>query len=99
MTLPWIIAGAAVGLLAGPRIRASVLARSTGAGEPLRSACPACSARVLPERWRWRSLMPVTGRCPACRVRVGPYPLVAEVAAGLALAEVAGLVPGQRGHG
>ncbi len=89
MTLPWIIAGAAVGLLAGPRIRASVLARSTGAGEPLRSACPACSARVLPERWRWRSLLPVTGRCPACRVRVGPYPLVAEVAAGLALAVVA----------
>jgi len=89
VTLPWIIAGAAVGLLAGPRIRASVLARSTGAGEPLRSACPACSARVLPERWRWRSLLPVTGQCPACRVRVGPYPLVAEVAAGLALAVVA----------
>jgi leader peptidase (prepilin peptidase)/N-methyltransferase len=89
VTLPWIIAGAAVGLLAGPRIRASVLARSTGAGEPLRSACPACSARVLPERWRWRSLLPVTGRCPACRIRVGPYPLVAEVAAGLALAVVA----------
>ena len=89
MTLPWIIAGAAVGLLAGPRIRASVLARSTGAGEPLRSACPACSARVLPERCQWRSLLPVTGRCPACRARVGPYPLVAEVAAGLALAVVA----------
>jgi len=89
VTLPWIIAGAAVGLLAGPRIRASVLARSAGAGEPLRSACPACSARVLPERWRWRSLLPVTGRCPACRVRVGPDPLVAEVAAGLALAVVA----------
>ena len=89
VTLPWIITGAAVGLLAGPRIRASVLARSTGAGEPLRSACPACSARVLPERLRWRSLLPVTGRCPACRVRVGPYPLVAEVTAGLALAVVA----------
>ena len=89
MTLPWIITGAAVGLLAGPRIRASVLARSTEAGEPLRSACPACSARVLPERLRWRSLLPDTGRCSACRVRVGPYPLVAEVTAGLALAVVA----------
>jgi leader peptidase (prepilin peptidase)/N-methyltransferase len=89
VTLPWIIAGAAVGLLAGPRIRASVLTRSTEAGEPLRSACPACSAQVLPERWRWRSLLPVTGRCPACRARVGPYPLVAEAAAGLALAVVA----------
>jgi leader peptidase (prepilin peptidase) / N-methyltransferase len=89
VTLPWIIAGAAVGLLAGPRIRASVLARSTGAGEPPRSACPACSARILPERWRWRSLLPVTGRCPACQARVGPYPLAAEVAAGLALAVVA----------
>jgi leader peptidase (prepilin peptidase)/N-methyltransferase len=89
VTLPWIIAGAAVGLLAGPRIRASVLARSTGAGEPPRSACPACSARVLPERRRWRSLLPATGRCPACRAQVGPYPLTAEIAAGLALAAVA----------
>jgi leader peptidase (prepilin peptidase) / N-methyltransferase len=89
VTLPWIIAGAVAGLLAGPRIRASVLARSTGDGEPPRRACPACSAQVLPERWRWRSLLPVTGRCPACRTRIGPYPLVAEVAAGLALAIVA----------
>ena len=89
MTLPWIIAGAAVGLLAGPRIRASTFARSTAAGQPPRSACPACSAQVLPDRWRWRSVLPVTGRCPACRTRIGPYPLTAEAAAGLALAVAA----------
>ena len=90
MTLPWIIAGAAAGLLAGPRIRASVLLRSTGAGEPPCRACPACSRQVLPGRWRCWAVLPVTGRCPACRTRIGPYPLLAESAAGLALAVVAG---------
>ena len=89
MTLPWIIAGAAVGLLAGPRIRATVFARSTEAGQPPRSTCPACSAQVLHGRWRWLSVLPVTGRCPACRTRIGPYPLAAEAAAGLALAVAA----------
>jgi leader peptidase (prepilin peptidase)/N-methyltransferase len=89
VTLAWIVAGAIGGLLAGPRIRASVFARSTGAGQPPRSACPACSSQVLPDRWRWCSILPVTGRCPACRTRIGPYPLAAEVAAGLALAVVA----------
>ena len=89
MTLPWIIAGAAAGLLAGPRIRAAVFARSTEAGQPPRSTCPVCPAQILPDRWRWRSVLPVTGRCPACRTRIGPYPLAAEAAAGLALAVAA----------
>jgi len=31
----------------------------------------------------------VTGRCPSCRSRIGPYPLLAELAAGLALAVLA----------
>lgn len=92
MTLPWIIAGVTVGLLAGPRIRAAVFARSTEAEQPPRSTCPACSAQVLPGRWRWLSVLPVTGRCPACRTRIGPYPLAAEAAAGLALAVVAARV-------
>ena len=88
MPLPWIIAGAAVGLLAGPRIRASVFLLSTRIGEPPRRACPACSHQVLNGRWRWWPMLPVTGRCPACRTRIGPYPLLAEFAAGLALAIV-----------
>jgi len=29
------------------------------------------------------------GRCPSCRTRIGPYPLLAELVAGLALAVVA----------
>ena len=89
MTLPWIIAGAAVGLLAGPRIRASAFAGSTGTGQPTRTQCSACSRPVLPGRWRWRSVLPVTGRCPACHARVGPYPLAAELAASTALAILA----------
>jgi leader peptidase (prepilin peptidase) / N-methyltransferase len=89
VTPPWIIAGAAAGLIAGPRIRASVFARSTEPGQPPRRACPACAHEILPDRWQWRSLLPVTGRCPSCRTRIGPYPLLAEFVAGLALAVVA----------
>ena len=89
MTLPWIIAGAATGLIAGPRIRASVFSRSTESGQPPCHTCPACAQEILPGRWRWRALLPVTGRCPACRARIGPYPLLPELAAGLALAVVA----------
>jgi leader peptidase (prepilin peptidase)/N-methyltransferase len=92
VTLPLIIAGAAAGLIAGPRIRASVFSRSTEAGQPPRRACPACTQDILPDRWRWRSLLPVTGRCPSCRAQIGPYPLLAELAAGLTLAAVAARV-------
>jgi leader peptidase (prepilin peptidase) / N-methyltransferase len=89
MIVPWIIAGAAVGLLAGPPIRAAVFARSTEAGQPARSTCPACSAQLFRGRWRWLAVLPVTGGCPACRTRIGPHPLAAEAAAGLALAVAA----------
>jgi leader peptidase (prepilin peptidase) / N-methyltransferase len=86
MTIPWIIAGAAVGLLAGPPIRAVAFAHSTEAGQPPRRACPACSAQIMHGRRRWLAGLPVTGRCRACGVRIGPYPLAAEAAGGLALA-------------
>jgi leader peptidase (prepilin peptidase) / N-methyltransferase len=89
VTLPWVIAGAVVGLLAGPPIRAVVFACSTNAGEPPRRECPGCSAPILPGRWRWWPVLPVTGRCPACHARIGPYPLAAELAAAIALALVA----------
>lgn len=86
MTLPWILAAAAAGLVAGPRIRTSVFSRSTESGLPPRRSCPACDQEILPGRWRWRALLPVTGRCPRCRGQLGPYLLLAELAAGLALA-------------
>ena len=87
VTLPWVIAGALAGLLAGPPIRAVVFAGSTSTGEPPRRDCPHCSAPILPDRWR-RPLLAVTGRCPACRARVGPYPLAAELATAITLALV-----------
>src|SRR5258708_11113421 len=89
VTLPWIIAGAAVGLVAGPRIRASVFSRSTEPGQPPRRPCPACGHEILPDRWRWRSLLPLTGRCPSSRTPIAPYPPLVELVAGLALAVVA----------
>jgi leader peptidase (prepilin peptidase)/N-methyltransferase len=92
VTLAWVIAGAVAGLLAGPAIRAVVFAGSTGAGQPPRRECPACSSQVVPGRWRWGPVLPVTGRCPACQARIGPPLLVAELAAGGALAIVAARV-------
>jgi leader peptidase (prepilin peptidase)/N-methyltransferase len=92
VTLPWIIGGAAAGLLAGPVIRAVAFAGSTSDGQPRRD-CPACSSQILPGRPRWRPALPVTGRCPACKARIGPYPLAPELAAAGALAAVAARTP------
>jgi leader peptidase (prepilin peptidase)/N-methyltransferase len=88
MTLPWIIAAATVGLLAGLRIRASVFARSTEGSRP-RRACPECSGQVLAGRWLWCSLLPVTGRCPHCKARIGPRILAVELVTALVLAVAA----------
>jgi leader peptidase (prepilin peptidase) / N-methyltransferase len=84
VTLPWIIAAAAAGLLAGPRMRASVFARSTADGRQ-RRVCPECSRQVLAGRRRWCPVLPVTGRCPRCKARIGPDALAVELAAGLVL--------------
>ena len=88
MTLPWIIAAAVAGLPAGPRIRASVFARSTQDGQP-RRACPECSRQAMAGRWLWCSVLPVTGRCPRCKARIGPDPLAIEFVTGLVLAVAA----------
>jgi leader peptidase (prepilin peptidase)/N-methyltransferase len=92
VTLPWIIAAAAAGLLAGPRIRASVFARSTEDSQPRRT-CPECSRQILTGRWLWCSVLPVTGRCPHCTARIGPYVLAAELVTALVLAVIAARVP------
>lgn len=89
MTPAWAVASAAAGALAGPRIRSCVFSRTAESGQPPRHACPGCAQPILSGRRGWRSLLPVTGRCPACRARIGPYPLVAEFTAGLAMAVVA----------
>ncbi|MGH3166375.1 MAG: hypothetical protein ACRDN0_10840, partial [Trebonia sp.] len=97
MTLPWIIGSAALGLLAGPWIRSCVFLYSSAfdstafdSTEPPRQDCPGCAQPVLPAHRPWASLLPVTGapltgRCPACRARIGPYPLLAELAAATAM--------------
>jgi hypothetical protein len=58
VTLPWILPGAAVGMIEGPRIRASVFTRSSESGQPLCHACPACDQKVRSGRWFRRSPKP-----------------------------------------
>jgi leader peptidase (prepilin peptidase) / N-methyltransferase len=89
VTPPWIAAAAAAGLIAGPRIRASVFFRAVGHGQLRRRACPACARDILPGRRRPWPLLPVSGRCPFCRARIGPPPLAAEVVTALVLAALA----------
>lgn len=89
MTWPWIVASAAAGLIAGPRVRGTIFSRSVEPGEPPRHACPACDREIGPAGHRWGALRPAGGRCPACRARIGPAALSVELALGLALAAVA----------
>ena len=89
MTPPWIAAAAAAGLIAGPRIRASVFFRAVDYGQPRRRACPGCARDILPGRHQAWPLLPVSGRCPACRARIGPPPLAVEAATALVLAVLA----------
>jgi leader peptidase (prepilin peptidase)/N-methyltransferase len=89
VTPPWIAAAAAAGLIAGPRIRASVFFRAVGHGQPRRRACPGCARDILPGRHPSRSLLPVSGRCPSCRERIGPPPLATEVVTAVVLAVLA----------
>jgi leader peptidase (prepilin peptidase) / N-methyltransferase len=89
VTPPWIAAAAAAGLIAGPRIRASVFFRAVAHGQPRRRGCPGCAREILPGRHQSRSLLPVSGRCPACRTRVGPPPLAVEAVTALVLAVLA----------
>src|SRR5260370_33844338 len=81
VTLPWIIAGAAAGLIAGPRLRASVFSRRTGSGQLPRRACPACAHKIPPHRWRRPSLPPSSGwalAAPALPALLAPpLPLLA----------------------
>jgi leader peptidase (prepilin peptidase)/N-methyltransferase len=89
VTPPWIAAAAAAGLVAGPRIRASVFFRAVDYGQPRKRACPGCARDILPGRHQAWSLLPVSGRCPACRARIGPPPLAVEMVTALVLAVLA----------
>jgi leader peptidase (prepilin peptidase) / N-methyltransferase len=69
---------AAVGLVAGPGLRAIIVRYAVPAGEPPRQRCPACAQRFSP-----RTLAAVMGRCPGCGQRTGPPPLIVEVTTAL----------------
>lgn len=91
--MPWIIAGAAAGMIAGlavgPVQRAVILRLAVPAGEPGRRCCPACHNQALPARW---PLLSSVGRCSACDHRAGPPPLAVETATAILLAALAARV-------
>jgi len=82
-----IAAAALAGALAGPWLRARILAHSIPYGRPPRTNCPACRHPLTAPAWR--AWLPVTGRCPACRRRIGPAPALVEIAGAVTLAVLA----------
>lgn len=78
---------AAIGALAGPRIRAVAFRHGVPGAGGIRRCCPACLRPVLAPGWRGLgAVLPVTGRCPWCRGRIGPPPGAMEAAAGVLFA-------------
>ncbi len=57
--------------------------------QPLTARLRRAGLPALAATWITLLIVAATGRCPSCAARVGPYPLLAELAAGLALAVVA----------
>ncbi|HEX6351435.1 A24 family peptidase [Actinophytocola sp.] len=87
-----IAVGAVTGALAGGWLRAVVWRLAVGQDEPDRVACAGCDAVLLTGGSWWRGRLATTGRCPGCGARVGAPDGLMELAAGAALAAVAGVV-------
>jgi hypothetical protein len=82
-----IAAAAFAGALAGPWLRARILAHAIPYGRNPRTCCPACRRPITIPVWRAR--LPTNGRCPACRRRIGPAPGLVETVTSLTLAVLA----------
>jgi len=85
MNLLWAATGAALGLLAGAALRATVFRLSVASGAPERTSCPHCSA---PARRR------LAVRCTQCGRSLGT-PLALELSTAVVLALLLGRFAGQ----
>jgi leader peptidase (prepilin peptidase) / N-methyltransferase len=85
MNAMWAVAGAALGLLAGAALRATVFRLSVAPGDPERTSCPHCSA---PAHRR------LAVRCTQCGRSLGT-PLALELSTAVVLALLLGRFGGQ----
>jgi len=85
MDLPWAVAGALAGIVAGAALRGPVFRLSVPAGAPDRTACPRCAARLRP----WLAV-----RCGHCGGSIG-RPVAFEVATAIVLALLLGRFGGR----
>lgn len=85
MNLLWAATGAALGLLAGAALRATVFRLSVASGSPERASCPYCSA---PARHR------LAVRCGQCGRSLGT-PMALELSTAVVLALLLGRFGGQ----
>jgi leader peptidase (prepilin peptidase)/N-methyltransferase len=90
---PLLVAAlAAAGLVIGWGLRAVVFRYAVPAGEPPRSACPACGHQVPTGRRPPWPAVTASGRCSACRARTGPPPLAVELTTAVLLGALAARV-------
>lgn len=87
MTPVWAAGGAAVGLLAGAALRATVFRLSVDSGEPDRTRCARCGQHAVGARG-------IAVRCGHCKAGLGT-PLVLELATATVLALLAARFAGQ----
>jgi len=105
----WVLVAAlaVAGLLVGWCLRAVVAPLAVSAEHPLRTDCPGCGRRIVPEAGRpapgqshvasvaghprWLAWFSV-GRCAACRARIGPPPLALEIPAAVLFGALAARV-------
>jgi leader peptidase (prepilin peptidase) / N-methyltransferase len=98
--MSWLLVAAlaTAGLVIGWCLRTVVFRLAVPAGEPRRTACPACGRQVpapavpAPAGRRPLPVASLSGRCPGCRARIGPLPAGPELATAVLLGALAARV-------
>jgi leader peptidase (prepilin peptidase) / N-methyltransferase len=93
--MSWLLVAAlaTAGLVIGWCLRTVVFRLAVPAGEPRRTACPACRRPIPAAAARWpRPAASPAGRCPGCRARTGPLPAGPELVTAIVLGALAARV-------
>jgi leader peptidase (prepilin peptidase) / N-methyltransferase len=92
--MSWLLVAAlaTAGLVVGWCLRTVIFRLAVPAGEPRRTACPACGHQIpVPVRWP-RPVASPMARCPACRAHIGPLPAGPELVTAILLGMLAARV-------
>lgn len=74
-----VVAAVTAGAVAGPGVRAAIVAYREPRGDPARRRCPHCGRAVSSGPLRVSGTVALTGLCSDCGARVGPPPAGTEL--------------------